>query len=140
MPYSSPQRMLGSVTRRNVCSRDAPSVQAACSSSMPSSCSTGTTSRITNGIEMKIVTRIIDGSAKITWMPRAAKKGSNHPPRPNRSTAISPTITGETASGRSTRADTRRLPTNRSRASTSATMIPKKVVTITVTTMMMAVR
>jgi hypothetical protein len=39
---------------------------------------------------MKIVTRIIDGSAKMTWMPRAAKKGSNHPPRPNRSTAIKP--------------------------------------------------
>ena len=30
---------------------------------------------------MKIVTRIIEGRAKITWIPRAAKKSSSHPPR-----------------------------------------------------------
>ena len=36
------------------------------------------------------------------WMPRAAKNGSNQPPRPNRITTISPTMTGDTASGRST--------------------------------------
>ena len=53
--------MFGRVTRRNVWSLEAPSVHAACSSSIPSSRSTGSTSRITNGMEMKIVTRIIDG-------------------------------------------------------------------------------
>ena len=127
--------MLGSVTRKKVCRREAPRVQAACSSSVPSSSSTGPTSLMTNCIEMKIVTRTIDGRANKIWMPRAAKSGSNQPPRPNSSTAISPTITGETASGTFTRAEIRRLPGKLSRASTRATIKPRTLVTTTVTTM-----
>ena len=60
---------------------------------------------------MKIVTRTIDGSAKMTWMPRAAKNDSNHPPRPNRSTAISPTITGDTRQREVDERDMNRRPT-----------------------------
>src|SRR5947199_4618542 len=140
MPYSSPHRMFGSVTRKNVCTREAPSVHAACSSSIPSSCRSGTTSRITNGSEMNIVTMAIDGRAKRIWIPRAWKNDWNHPPVPNSSTAISPTITGETPSGRSTSADRMRLPGNWSRASTTATMRPKNPVTTTVRSMITPLR
>ena len=84
---------------------------------------------------MKIVTRIMAGSANMIWIPREAKKGSNHPPRPNSSTAMSPTTTGETARGRSTSAETSRFPGKRSRARTSATITPKNVVTTTVIAM-----
>ena len=66
--------MFGSVTRRNVCQIEAPSVRAASSSSSPNSSSTGTTSRIVNGMQMKIVTSTIEGSAKRTWIPRAANE------------------------------------------------------------------
>ena len=73
--------MFGSVTRKNVCHDDAPSVRAASSSSVPSSWRTGATSRITNGMQMKIVTRIIDGRAKMIWMPRAEKNALEPPVR-----------------------------------------------------------
>ena len=53
---------------------------------------------------MKTVTRIIDGRANMIWMPAAAKKAANHPPRPNRMMAARPTVTGESANGRSTNA------------------------------------
>ena len=59
---------------------------------------------------MKIVTMTIDGSAKMIWIPCAANNGSNQPPRPNSRTPSRPTITGETAIGRSTNALTRRRP------------------------------
>jgi hypothetical protein len=135
-----PQRMFGRVTLRQVCRIEAPSVRAASSSSLPISSSTGTTSRIVNGMQMKIVTSTIDGTAKITWTPRASKKGSSHPPNPNRMTAASPTVTGDSANGRSTSAFSRDLPTNRCRTSTQAVITPKIVVTTTVITVMTPVR
>ena len=55
--------MFGSVTRKKVCHTDAPRVREASSSSSPISSSTGTTSRIVNGMQMKIVTSTIAGSA-----------------------------------------------------------------------------
>ena len=73
--------MFGNVTRKNVCNDDAPSVRAASSSFVPSSSSTGPTSRITNGMQMKSVTRIIEGSAKMIWTPRAAKNWCEPAPR-----------------------------------------------------------
>ena len=82
--------MFGSVTRRNVCQIEAPSVRDASSSSSPNSSSTGTSSRIVNGMQMKIVTSTIEGSAKRTWIPRAAKKSVNQPPVPNSRTAREP--------------------------------------------------
>ncbi len=62
-PYATPQRIDGSVTRRNVCQAEAPSVAAACSCSSPTSISTGVTSRTTNGRETKIVASTIPGTA-----------------------------------------------------------------------------
>ena len=55
--------MFGSVTRKNVCHTEAPRVRDASSSSSPISSSTGTTSRIVNGMQMKIVTSTIAGNA-----------------------------------------------------------------------------
>ena len=60
-----PQRMAGSVMRRNVCHGRAPSVAAACSCSVPISRSTGITSRATNGSEAKIVASTIPGTEKM---------------------------------------------------------------------------
>ena len=131
--------MFGSVTRRNVCQIEAPSVRDASSSSRPNSSSTGTSSRIVNGMQMKIVTSTIEGSAKRTWIPRAAKKSVNQPPVPNSRTAASPTVTGESANGRSTTAFMSERPRNRCRTSTHATTSPKNVVTATVITVMIPV-
>ena len=61
--------MAGNVTRRKVCTDEAPSVQAACSCSVPISSSTGATSRTTSGSETKMVASTIPGTAKITRMP-----------------------------------------------------------------------
>ena len=58
----------------------------------------------TNGIAMKMVTSTSDGNAKMMWIPRASKNGSNHPPRPNSNTHAMPTVTGDSAKGRSTSA------------------------------------
>ena len=52
--------------RQKVCAREAPSVAAASSCSSPISCSTGSTSRTTNGSVTKIVASTIPGSEKIT--------------------------------------------------------------------------
>ena len=46
-PYSRPQRILGSVTRKKVIQPPAPSVMAASSSSLPSCCISGISSRAT---------------------------------------------------------------------------------------------
>ena len=86
------------------------------------------------------MTRTIDGSAKMTWIPCAAKNASNQPPRPKSRIAMRPTMTGETASGRSTSAEIRRFPGKWSRVSTSATMMPNTVFTMTVISMIRNVR
>ncbi len=56
--------MLGSVTRQNVVSGEAPRVYAACSWSVPISSSTGATSRITKGSETNAVAIAMPGQAK----------------------------------------------------------------------------
>src|SRR3954470_4784399 len=131
--------MLGSVTLKNVSQTEAPSVRDASSSSRPISSRTGTTSRIVNGMQMKIVTNTIAGSAKMIWIPRAAKNGANHPPGPNSTTAAKPTVTGDSANGMSTTAFSSERPWNRCRTSTHATMTPNRVVMTTVTTVTIAV-
>ena len=68
--------------RQKVCHQFAPSVCAACSCSSPISCSTGTTSRTTNGSETKIVARIIPGIANRIWMPLSSNPPPNQPVRP----------------------------------------------------------
>ena len=88
---------------------------------------------------MNIVTRIIDGRANKIWMPRLEKKSANHPLRPNRMTAARPTVTGDSANGRSTNAFISARPANRCRTSTHATTTPITAVTTTVTTAMMPV-
>src|SRR6266568_5144784 len=62
--------------------------------------------------------------------------GPQGPPSPNSRTAASPTTTGDTASGRSTRALTTALPGKRSRERTSDTTTPSTVVTSRASTVM----
>src|ERR1700761_9674365 len=66
-PYATPHRIDGSVMRLNACQLDAPSVDAACSCSSPTSISTGATSRTTNGSDTNTVASTMPGSEKITW-------------------------------------------------------------------------
>ena len=112
-PYPRAQRIAGSVTRRNVWSFDAPRVQAACSCSSPISSRTGATSRTTNGKETKIVAITIPGIEKITSMPWSASQLPVHVFGPYTRISASPTTTGDTASGMSTKALSSRLPGNR---------------------------
>ena len=65
--------------RQKVCQPLAPSVDAACSWSSPISCSTGVTSRTTNGSETKIVASTIPGTEKITRIPCSSSHGPNQP-------------------------------------------------------------
>ena len=125
----SPTGCSGARPSGSVCQTEAPSVREASSSSSPISSSTGTTSRIVNGMQMKIVTSTIDGSAKLIWMPRASKNGASQPPGANSTKQARPTVTGDSANGRSTSAFRNERPWKRCRTSTHATITPKNVVT-----------
>ena len=80
-PYAIAQRIAGIVILRNVVNADAPSVAAASSCSIPTSRSTGTTSRTTKGSEMKSIASSIDGYAKSTWIPCDVSQPPNQPSR-----------------------------------------------------------
>ena len=72
---STPQRIAGSVTRRNVASGEAPSVQAASSWSVPISRRTGTPPAPRTAARRRSSPGPSPGSAKITWIPcRAATR------------------------------------------------------------------
>ena len=75
----TPQRIAGRVTRQNVCQPLAPRVAAACSCSSPISCSTGITSRTTNGSETNITASTIPTGVKMTSIPTAARSAPNQP-------------------------------------------------------------
>src|SRR3982074_271703 len=94
--------MVGSVTRQNVCQAEAPSVAAACSCSSPTSISTGTTSRTTNGNDTNTVASTIPAGLKMIGSPWPISQLPNQPPCPYTSTNESPMITGETTNGTST--------------------------------------
>ncbi len=63
MPYTRPQRTFGSVTRKKVIQPPAPRVMAASSSSLPSCCMSGISSRATYGKVTNMVASMIPGSA-----------------------------------------------------------------------------
>ena len=91
--------MAGSVTRRKVWKREAPSVQAASSWSVPTSRSTGITSRTTNGSVTKIVASTIPGVEKMISIPFSVSQPPNQPSWPYTRISARPTTTGESASG-----------------------------------------
>ena len=68
--------------RQNVCQPEAPSVAAACSCSSPISCSTGATSRTTNGSETKIVASTMPGQREDDLDAGSVSHGPNQPVRP----------------------------------------------------------
>ena len=65
--------------RQNVAVREAPSVQAASSWSVPTSRSTGTTSLTTNGSDTKIVASTIPGIEKMTRTPLSRNQPPTQP-------------------------------------------------------------
>ncbi|CKS09234.1 Uncharacterised protein [Mycobacterium tuberculosis] len=125
MPYVRPHRMEGSVIRQNVCHQPEPSVAAACSWSVPNSCNTGSTSRTTNGQVTNMLASTIPGSPKMILKPRSCSTKPRAPADPHSKINETPTMTGETAKGRSIIACKTPLPRNRLRASTNAVVTPK---------------
>src|SRR5689334_15008229 len=123
--------MPGSVMRRNVCHRLAPSVWAACSWSSPISSRTGTMARTTSGSDTKMVASTMPGSEKMTWKPCRSSQPPTVEKCPYTRMSARPTTTGETASGRSISALTIRLPGNRWRTSSTAMPTPKTVLAST---------
>ena len=105
---------------------------AACSCSSPISCSTGATSRATNGIDTNTVAITMPGTEKMIWMPWSASHGPNQPVRPKTSSSARPTTTGEIANGRSISASSSRLPGKRPRTSASAAKTPNTALSGTV--------
>ena len=69
------------MTRQKVCQGPAPSVEAACSWSSPISCSTGITSRTTNGSATNIVASAMPTGVNMTSIPAAARSWPNQPSR-----------------------------------------------------------
>ena len=100
-PYSRPHLMFGSVTRQNICQPLAPSVSAACSSSLPCACISGISSRATNGKVTNRLARMMPGTAYTILMSCACNQPPNQPCVPNSSTKTSPATTGDTENGRS---------------------------------------
>src|SRR5579863_6630 len=100
-PYRRPQRILGRVTRQNVCQPVAPSESAVSSSSLPCACITGMSSLAMNGNVTKMVASTMPGTANTTRMWCIRRKPPNQPCEPNSSTKTSPAMTGDTANGKS---------------------------------------
>ena len=86
MPYTRPQRTFGSVTRKKVIQPPAPSVIAASSSSLPSCCISGISSRATYGKVTNMVASMMPGSAKMMLMSCSCSHTPNQPCSPNSST------------------------------------------------------
>ena len=117
--------MDGSVIRQNVCHQPEPSVAAASSWSMPNSCSTGSTSRTTNGRVTKMLASTMPGRPKMILKPRSFSTNPSAPADPHSTINATPTMTGDTANGRSMIACSTPLPRNLLRASTKAVRMPK---------------
>ena len=110
------------------------SVRAASSSVTPTSCRTGTTSRITNGMQMKIVTITIEGTANKIRMPWLVQPRFAPSAEPEQHHRHQPHDHGGHGQGQVDERAHQALPGKRSRAITSATITPKTDVTITVMT------
>src|SRR5690349_3688701 len=116
--------MDGRVMRQNVCHQLDPSVAAASSWSVPISCNTGSTSRITNGTVTKMLANTMPVKPKTILRPRSRSTNPNNPADPHSRISATPTTTGDTANGRSMTACNALLPRNLLRASTSAVGTP----------------
>jgi len=121
--------MLGRVTRRKMAKPPAPSEAAASSSSRPCACISGISSRATKGKVTNSVASTMPGVANSTCTPCACNQAPNQPWAPNNSTSTKPATTGETASGRSMKASSRRLPGNSNLATAQAVARPSSAFT-----------
>ena len=105
----------------------APRVSAASSSSLPSDCITGSTSRATKGKVTKAVASTMPGTAKMILMSCSTSQPPSRPRAPNSSTKMRPEITGDTEKGMSMREMSRLLPGKRYLAMSQAAATPNTV-------------
>ena len=117
--------MLGTVTRQNICQADAPRTRAASSSSVPSACIRGISSRATKGKVTKIVASTMPGTAKTILRSCASAQGPRIPCRPKSKRKIMPEMTGDTPKGRSMSVIRASLPRNWNFAMAQAAATPK---------------
>ena len=113
---------------------------AASSSSLPSCCMSGISSRATYGKVTNMVASMMPGSAKMMLMLCACSHTPNQPCSPNSSTKTMPEITGEIASGRSMSVMRMLLPRNSNLAMAQAAASPNTVLIGTTTAAVMSVR
>src|SRR5436190_5237537 len=132
--------MRGSVTRKKVNQPPAPSVMAASSSSLPSCCMSGMSSRATYGKVTNMVARMMPGSAYTMLISFSCSQAPNQPFVPNSSTLMSPDTTGDTASGRSMNVMRMLLPRNSNLAIHQAAVMPNTVLSGTTTAAVVSVR
>ncbi len=118
--------MLGTVTRQNICQPEAPSTRAASSSSVPSACMSGMSSRATKGKVTKIVARMRPGTEKTSFRPWVSAQGPRIPCRPKRRMKTMPEMTGDTPKGRSMRVMRAFLPGKSNLAMAQAAATPKR--------------
>ena len=116
--------MDGSVIRQNVCHHVEPRVAAASSWSVPNSCRTGSTSRMTKGSVTKMLASTMPGSPKMIFSPQLFSTNPSRPALPHSRIRATPTTTGDTANGRSITACSTDFPRNRLRANSSAVLTP----------------
>src|SRR5690606_36423160 len=100
-PYNRPHLIFGSVTRQKICQPPAPSVSAACSSSLPCACISGISSRAMNGNVTNNVASTTPDTAYTIFRSCCCSQSPSHPCAPNNNTNTSPATTGDTENGRS---------------------------------------
>src|SRR5882762_4224311 len=123
-PVSRAGHSAGMMTRAKVCHSDAPSVAAACSTSLSSSSRTGCKVLTTNGKPMKMSAMTTPSGVKATWIPSGCSARPSQPFGAYRAVSAMPATAVGSANGRSTMASMRRLNGNRYRTKTQAMTSP----------------
>src|SRR6266545_957013 len=125
-PAATPGATSGSVTRRKVVHRSAPSVAAASSYRVSAPRNAPSTAMTRNGIATNAsatTTPVVVNGTVIPNVPLS--HAPSRPLRPNTSSSATPPTTGGSTSGTVTRARTRRRPRNSTRASSQASGTPR---------------
>ena len=108
-PVSSAGHRAGKITRVNVCHSEAPSVAAACSTSLSNSSSTGCSVRTTNGRPMNMSAMTTPNGVKATWMPNGSSTPPSQPRGAYKAVSEMPATAVGNAKGKSTIASMSRL-------------------------------
>src|SRR5450631_2554225 len=128
-PVSRAGHNAGRMTRAKVCHSDAPSVAAACSTSLSNSSNTGCKVLTTNGKPMKMSAMTTPKGVNATWIPSGCNPRPNHPLGAYRAVSAMPATAVGSANGKSTMASMSRLNGNRYRTKTHAMTSPNTALT-----------